>query len=108
MILEIRLKNFRQYRDQTLRFKEGLNLITGANNAGKSTICYAIEYVLFGRVGGYKTMASLIHPKESAMGDELIFADQQGVFRYDRLYRGRGYRSDTQALFLRAARQVVL
>lgn len=87
MILEIRLKNFRQYRDQTLRFKEGLNLITGANNAGKSTIFYAIEYVLFGRVGGYKTMASLIHPKESAMGVELIFADQQGVvYRLQRVH----------------------
>ena len=79
MILELRLKNFRQYKDQTLKFQEGLNLITGANNAGKSTIFYAIEYALFGRVGAYKSIAALLHPKARGMGVELIFTDSAGV-----------------------------
>jgi len=87
MILELRLKNFRQYRDQTIKFQEGLNLITGANNAGKSTIFYALEYVLFGRVGGYKSVAGLIHPKERGLGVELLFADQNGtIHRLQRIH----------------------
>ena len=73
MIVRLRLKNFRQYRDQTIEFESGLNLITGDNNAGKSTLFYALEYVLLGGVAGYRSPSALIHPGQKGVGVELIF-----------------------------------
>ncbi len=72
MIESIRLRNFRRFDDQTLNFRPGVNLIEGVNNAGKSTILYAIEYALFGHVRGFKTKSSYTRRGEKDAGVELI------------------------------------
>ena len=38
IIKEVRLRNFRNYRDETITFKEGLNVIIGSNAQGKTNI----------------------------------------------------------------------
>lgn len=48
MLEVLKLTNFRQHRDLTVNFTAGLNVIRGANEAGKSTIMEAIAYVLYG------------------------------------------------------------
>ena len=48
MITKLEMKNFRQHEDLTITFKDGLNVIRGANEAGKSTLIEAILYALFG------------------------------------------------------------
>ncbi|MFW9911540.1 MAG: AAA family ATPase [Candidatus Thorarchaeota archaeon] len=73
MIESIRLRNFRRFDDQILTFEPGVNLIEGVNNAGKSTILYAIEYALFGHVKGFKTKSSYTRRGEKDAGVELIF-----------------------------------
>jgi exonuclease SbcC len=78
MIEKIRLRNFRRYRDTTLRFEGGVNLIEGRNNVGKTTIFFAIEYALFGRVENFKTIRSLMQPGKRSIGVEIVFTGRNG------------------------------
>ncbi|OYT67904.1 MAG: hypothetical protein B6U65_01560, partial [Candidatus Wolframiiraptor sp. EX4484-121] len=50
MIEELRLRNFEGFKDEKINFTGGLNLITGRNSVGKTTILDAIVYSLFGSV----------------------------------------------------------
>jgi putative ATP-dependent endonuclease of OLD family len=44
-IYELRLKNFRCFQNISVQFKEGLNVIIGENNAGKTTILKALDLI---------------------------------------------------------------
>jgi DNA repair exonuclease SbcCD ATPase subunit len=48
MIKTLELTNFRKHKDLTLNLKPGLNCLRGANEQGKTTICEAICYAIFG------------------------------------------------------------
>jgi DNA repair protein SbcC/Rad50 len=47
-IVSIHLKNIKSHRDTELSFSGGINVLSGANGSGKSTIFQAIGYALFG------------------------------------------------------------
>lgn len=47
-ILSISLKNIKSHRDTELHFASGINVLSGVNGVGKSTIFEAIGYALFG------------------------------------------------------------
>lgn len=47
-ILSIHLKNIKSHRDTELAFSAGINVLSGPNGVGKSTIFEAIGYALFG------------------------------------------------------------
>jgi DNA repair exonuclease SbcCD ATPase subunit len=49
-IQRIHIRNVKSYADETLSFKEGINIIGGANGAGKTTIIESIGYGLFGKI----------------------------------------------------------
>ena len=42
-INSIKIKNYRNYENFYMKFKEGLNVIIGANNAGKTNLLHAIN-----------------------------------------------------------------
>ena len=44
-ISELRLRNFRCFQNTSVQFREGLNVIIGENNAGKTTILKALDLV---------------------------------------------------------------
>lgn len=44
-ISELQLKNFRCFQNTSIQFREGLNVIIGENNAGKTTILKALDLV---------------------------------------------------------------
>lgn len=48
MLVEVKLRCFRQHVNRTFNFTEGLNLLRAANEGGKSTILEAINYALGG------------------------------------------------------------
>ncbi len=48
IIRELRLKNFGKFHNKTIELKEGINLIYGSNEAGKSTIHSFTQGMLFG------------------------------------------------------------
>ncbi|MBU5613702.1 AAA family ATPase [Geomonas azotofigens] len=47
-IVSVHLKNIKSHRDKELVFSPGINVLSGANGSGKSTIFEAIGYALFG------------------------------------------------------------
>jgi len=47
-ILSVSLKNIKSHQDKELRFVKGINVLSGVNGVGKSTIFEAIGYALFG------------------------------------------------------------
>lgn len=61
MISKIRVRGYRIHRDLTIRPNKRLNLIVGANEAGKSTLMEAIVLALTGRING-RSAADEINP----------------------------------------------
>ena len=47
-IVSVHLKNIKSHRDKELTFAPGINVLSGVNGSGKSTIFEAIGYALFG------------------------------------------------------------
>jgi len=52
VVKKIVLKNFRRFRDATVEFGPGLNIMVGDNEAGKSTVLEAINLALTSRWQG--------------------------------------------------------
>ncbi|MBP1728863.1 MAG: sbcC-2 [Deltaproteobacteria bacterium] len=48
LILSVHLKNIKSHRDTELAFSPGINVLSGPNGVGKSTVFEAIGYALFG------------------------------------------------------------
>lgn len=77
---EIRFKNFMSYGNSftSFKFDNNLNLIVGNNGVGKSSIFYALYYVLFGKTHNTKTLNSLINTvnnKELLVELDIIIND---------------------------------
>ncbi len=47
-IKKLKIKNFKKFDDATFEFSEGVNVVQGLNEAGKSTLSHAILVLLFG------------------------------------------------------------
>jgi len=47
-ILSIQMKNIKSHRDKEYTFSSGINVLSGPNGIGKSTIFEAVGYALFG------------------------------------------------------------
>jgi predicted ATP-dependent endonuclease of OLD family len=50
ILVSLSMKNFKQYRDETIEFREGLIGIIGKNGAGKSTLFDAVLLALYGEL----------------------------------------------------------
>lgn len=57
----VRIQNYRAIRDATVSFKEGVNVIVGDNEAGKSTLLEAIQLAITGQLGG-RSIRYQLHP----------------------------------------------
>ena len=99
MINYLKLTNFRQHKDRQFTFKDGLVVMRGANEAGKSTILSALMYLWFGskvlneplsdvvsygepekslRVEGSFTIDGVVYSGyRSPTGAELVYGDQR-------------------------------
>lgn len=51
-IVRLEVRNFEGYRNASVRFTDGLNIIVGRNSVGKTTLLDAILYALYGSVPG--------------------------------------------------------
>lgn len=72
-ISKMKIHNFKCYRDFEIDLEEGLNIIVGDNEAGKSTILEAINLALTGIVSGksiWNEISQYIFNKEAV--DEYI------------------------------------
>ncbi len=69
MILDrLILKNFKRFRDEEIRFKDGITGILGNNGAGKSSLVQAVFFALYGvqatGISGDYIVSSFAGPKE--------------------------------------------
>lgn len=62
MLKKIHIQNYRIFRDFTLEFNDGLNILVGDNDAGKSTLLEAINLALTGRFRG-QLLANELSPR---------------------------------------------
>jgi exonuclease SbcC len=91
MILkQLTLKNYKQYKNLDLSFKEGLVGIIGRNGAGKSTLFDAILYCLFGRDEDHKTLVRSTYAPEKAIVElQLEFEINLQTYKVKREFRGK-------------------
>ena len=61
-LAEIRIRNFRCFADQTVKFRPGVNVLLGENNAGKTTIIKALGLVLDQKARRRPTFFDFHHP----------------------------------------------
>ena len=91
MILnQLELRNYKQYSDLQLEFREGLVGIIGKNGAGKSTIFEAILFCLFGREEANKSFVrtSFASDPKAPVVLKLTFSIGEIQYRVVRDYRG--------------------
>ncbi len=78
MIREIQLQNFQAHSDTTLELVPGINIITGTNQAGKTSIIRGFEWVRTSRPLG----SSMIRiGSEKACSVRVVFAKNFGIER---------------------------
>ena len=76
-ITSVTLKNFQSYKNHTIHFTDGLNLILGSSDSGKSAIMRAISFVLY----NYPRSNTLIHNGEEQAEVTVTFSDGLKVTR---------------------------
>jgi DNA repair exonuclease SbcCD ATPase subunit len=87
MIESMWLKNFRRHNNLKIDFDAQFNVISGRNNAGKTTLLYAIEYCLFGITSGFKKISQLVKIGEKEVGVQLIIRNRKNErFKLQRMH----------------------
>ncbi|MEW6527263.1 MAG: SMC family ATPase [Spirochaetota bacterium] len=90
IVQKLTLKNFRQYKNSTIEFKEGLIGIIGKNGSGKSTIFNAIVCALYGVLPTAKEYVLSVFAEEKAtVSIELLFEIDNTQYRIVREFRGK-------------------
>lgn len=90
MILELTMRNWVKHHNKTFKFKEGLNLIRGDNECGKSLILESIDFALHGSVA--LRLPVSMYPAN--LQSDLLFCVRGEVYRVCRtpkkasLYKG--------------------
>ncbi|GMW03142.1 MAG: hypothetical protein AMXMBFR84_42770 [Candidatus Hydrogenedentota bacterium] len=84
MIIEqITIKNWRGYREpHTFHFQDGINLLVGRNEAGKSTLFESLTRVLFDRHNSKTEEIRAIQPIGSSLGPEAQIQFRANGQRY--------------------------
>jgi DNA repair ATPase RecN len=89
-IEKIRLVNFQSWKNVTFELAEGLNILVGQNNAGKSVLMKALKAVIFPDKYSAIEREKLISYGASCAVVEIFFTDNTR-FRFD-LFLGGGYK----------------
>ncbi|WP_321531099.1 AAA family ATPase [uncultured Desulfuromonas sp.] len=98
MILRsLELKSFGRFNDKTFEFRRGMNLVVGANEAGKSTMMASIPAVLFGlrdkqryqpwgSQQGCQAVLQFESRQRNIRLERDVVTDQVDLFQYDGMY----------------------
>lgn len=97
---ELKVKNFGKFQDQTVRLKDGINIIYGENESGKSTLHSFLRCMLFGlkKQRGRAARTDMYHQYEprdnpSFYAGMIRFESGGKTFRLERNF----YREDVRA-----------
>jgi len=78
-IKKIRLVNFRNYKNQTVYLKNGLNILLGANAQGKTNLLEAIYFSCIAKSPRTKKEAELINWKQESAKIEIELEKKEGT-----------------------------
>jgi DNA repair ATPase RecN len=76
-IESLHIENFQSYKNETIHFKPGLNLLLGSSDCGKSAILRAISFVFY----NYPRSNTIIHNGEKEVKVSVKFSDGTVVTR---------------------------
>ena len=88
MIRKVAIQNFQIHKQTVLEFKEGMNVIAGSSDNGKSSIIRAIRWVLMNRPTGF---AFHTHGAKDDTAVCLVFGDYECVTRQKGEKNSGGY-----------------
>ena len=74
MIQSIRLQNFQSHKDSYLRFSNGINIISGQSNNGKTSLLRGLNWVITNRPQGI-AFKSIFSDKKEICRVSLIIND---------------------------------
>ncbi|MFP4078463.1 MAG: ATP-binding protein [Candidatus Izemoplasmataceae bacterium] len=89
-LLRLTMKGFGKFKDKTLELSDGLNLVYGLNESGKSTIHAFIEGMFYGFIDGTKKRRTFTaehekyRPREGAYFGTLEFEHEKKAYRLER------------------------
>lgn len=72
-IINLHLKDFRNYKDQTVQFQPGINILVGSNGQGKTNILEGINYLITGKSYRIKQEEELIFFGENSFYLKAVF-----------------------------------
>ncbi|MGB9895850.1 MAG: AAA family ATPase, partial [Thermoproteota archaeon] len=84
VLRKLKVKNFRKLVDVEISFENGLTVLVGENEAGKSTIIEAILFALFGKVRTGSKIQEAISYGEKRAYVKLEFEDSGSIFVVER------------------------
>ncbi|MCI4439307.1 AAA family ATPase [archaeon] len=84
VLRKLKVRNFRKLIDVEISFENGLTVLVGENEAGKSTIIEAILFALFGKVRTGSKIQEAISYGEKRAYVKLEFEDSGSVFVVER------------------------
>lgn len=78
------IKNFGKLSNQKFHFSDGVNIIEGANESGKSTICAFIRFIFYGLPSKSEEKIRYISWQSSTAGGSLVFIEDGRRYRIER------------------------
>ncbi len=108
----LEIREFGKFNDETLIFSDGMNVLTGKNEAGKSTIALFITYMLYGvpkdrRKDDYSSRDRIIPFGKSCARGAMILSKGEKTYRIER-YFGLTQREDTMLLLNEKTRERIV
>lgn len=88
MLQQIKLQNFRRFREATLDFVSGITLVNGANGVGKSTIIESIEWGFYGKTKKDTLLSSIRNansPEDSEVKVSILFSFNNTQYLLERV-----------------------
>ena len=76
MITSVHIKNFQKHKDLNIEFTDGINVITGESDAGKSAVIRALRWVLENRPSGSKFKTKGTAPSTSVNVDLVLDGEE--------------------------------
>lgn len=84
IISAIHIQSFGKINDLTLDLTNGINILTGGNESGKSTICNFIKFIFYGLPSKSEEKQRLISWDTSRAAGYVIFKDDGLTYRVER------------------------
>ena len=84
IISGIHIQSFGKINDLTLDLTSGINILTGGNESGKSTICSFIKFVFYGLPSKSEEKQRLFSWETSRAAGYVIFEDDSLTYRVER------------------------